>query len=413
MLDLIIKNGKVINGTGAPFYLADIGIKDGKIVKIGKNLENGKKTIDAAGLTVTPGFIDSHSHSDNALLDYPDLTEKIEQGITTSIAGQCGSSPAPLMRGTEFDEKNEMLKTHGTFLDYVKDKDFGSNTVCLVGLSAIRKSVMGMDKRRATKEELSKMKELIKDAMQHGAFGMSFGLIYPPGSYTETDELIELAKVVGEYHGILAAHIRNEGTYLVRAVEEFLEVVKESKVRGVISHHKTLQGKENWGKVSNTLRMIDRANDEGLEVYCDVYPYTASHTSLSVTVVPDSGQNLLERLKDKEERRKMKEWAKERWNGDFTWIQIASCKAYPQYEGLRVPEIAKLHGTDVYDAMYDMILDSQNVCRGCYFTMCEEDVKTVLAHPRAMICTDSSVAKNDNVFHPRLKATFPRVLGNL
>jgi len=410
MFDLIIKNGKIINGTGCPYFLADIGIKDGKIEKIGKDLSEAKKTIDASGLTVTPGFIDSHSHNDNALLSFPELKEKIEQGITTSIAGQCGSSPAPVMRGTEFTEDNKMLTSHGAFLDTVKEMQFGANTACLIGHSAIRRSVMGMDKREPTVDELKKMKEHIKDAMERGAFGMSFGLIYPPGSYAKTDELIELAKVIGEYHGILAAHIRNEGNNLVKSVEEFIKVVKESKTRGVISHHKSA-GKENWGKVSHTLRMIDEANKEGIEIYCDVYPYTASHTTLSVTVVPDSGQNLLERLKDNDERKKMKEWAKEKWNDDFSWIQIAKCAAYPEYEGLRVPEIARLRGTDVYDAMYDIILDSKNSCGACFFTMCEEDVKTVLSYERAMVCTDSSVARDNMVFHPRLKATFPRVLG--
>ena len=371
---------------------------------------------------MTPGFIDSHSHSDNAILTYPDMTEKIEQGITTSIAGQCGGSPAPLScdfnteKAVEFEgigKETEICRTFGTFLDAVKNIPLGSNNACLVGHGAIRMAVMGRDNREPKKEELEKMKELLKDAMEHGALGISFGLIYPPGSFAKTDELIEMAKVVENYHGIVAAHIRGEGINLIKSTEEFIKVIRESGARGVLSHHKAAGDKKNWGKASHTLRMIESANDEGLDIYCDVYPYNATHTTLSVTLVPgtDGGKDLMRRLSDCEERKKLKEWGRERWGEDLSWIQITVCKAYPEYEGLRASEIAKLRGTDVYDAMYDIIADSENKCSACYFTMCEEDIETVLAYQRAMVCTDASVAKANKVYHPRLKGSFPRVLG--
>ena len=419
MFDLVIKNGKIIDGTGSPSFFSDIAIKDGKITRVGKNLGDAKKIIDASGLTVTPGFIDSHSHSDNALIDFPDLIEKTEQGITTSIAGQCGGSPAPANISPDDDKfiegigkMSEVRATMGSFLDTFKNIPLGSNTVCLVGHGTIRKSVMGMKQSKPTQQELEKMKDYLRDAMEHGALGISFGLIYPPSCYADTDELIEMAKVVKEYNGIVASHIRGEGMKLAKATKEFLDIVKAADVRGVLSHHKACGEPENWGKVSHTLRMIDEANAEGFDVYCDVYPYVATHTTTSVTFVPDSGRDLLARLADADERQKMKEWNLEQWwANDLSWTQIAKCAAYPQYEGLFIPEIAKLHGTDEYEAIFDMILHSKNDCSACYFTMCEEDVETVMAHPRAMICTDASVAKGKTVFHPRTKGSFPRVLG--
>ncbi len=419
MYDLIIKNGSVIDGTGSPSFFADVAIKNGKIACIGKKLEGAKKVIDASGLIVTPGFIDSHSHSDNAILEYPDMTEKIEQGITTSISGQCGSSVAP-KNVDEKDDKyidgvgklSKVLKTFGSFTDTTGDFPLGSNNMCFVGHGTIRKAVMDMSQEKPTKDELEKMKALLRDAMEHGALGISFGLIYPPSSYADTDELIELAKVVKEYEGLVAAHIRSESNMLVKATKEFIDVVRKSGVRGVLSHHKACGSPENWGKVSHTLRLIDEANAEGLELYLDVYPYEATHTTTSVTFVPDSGRDLMKRLESEDERAKMREhnstmW----WVNDYSWVQVAKCEGYPEYEGLFVPEAAKLHGKDEYETILDMIYKSDNQCSCCYFTICDEDVMTVIAHPRAMICTDASVARGKTTFHPRTKGSFPRALG--
>lgn len=424
MYDLLITNASIVDGTGSPAYFGDIGISNGKIVRIGKDLGDAKKTIDATGLTVTPGFIDSHSHSDRAFLDFPEMIEKIEQGITTSIAGQCGESAAPINREITpekatyfegFGKATDVCRTMGTFLDIVKNVPMGSNNAMLVGHGALRMAVMGTENRAPTDDELEQMKELLRDGMEHGALGVSLGLIYIPSCYAKTDELIEIAKVVKEYHGIVTAHIRDESNTVIQAVHEFIEIIRASGARGVLSHHKATRI-ENWGKVSHSLRMIDEANREGLEIYSDVYPYVASSTTVSTSFMPKDKQSggaerIVALLSDPKERKLIKDWAKARWGNDLSWMQIIVCKAYPEYEGLRVPEIARLRGSDQYDALYDMIADSENVCRAVYFTMCEEDVETVMVHPRVMICTDSSVAKNDPVFHPRLKGSFPRVLG--
>ena len=303
----------------------------------------------------------------------------------------------------------------GTFLDTAKEVPQGANIAIFVGHNALRRAVMGMEKRAPLEEELERMKELLREALEHGAMGISFGLIYPPGSYADTEELIALAKVAGEYHALVAAHIRDENNFVVRAAEEFIRVVRESGARGVLSHHKSTL-KENWGKVNHTLRMIDEANEEGVEVYCDVYPYTASNTSLAVTFIPKEfhspeGTDYRKLLADSETRKKIKEnQIQKRGNDDLSWVQIIGCTGYPQYVGMRVSEIAKIHGKDVYDTIYDMIEKSGD-CNACYFTMCEEDVETVLRHPRAMICTDSDVVIKQTVYHPRLRGSFPRVLG--
>ncbi len=424
MFDIVIKNGKIIDGTGSPSYFADIAISGGKIARIAKNIEGGKEVIDATGLTVTPGFIDSHGHGDYAILPFPGQIEKIEQGITVSIGGQCGDTAFPIGKHTlkeapvpvgEFGTNHEVYKTAGTFLDIAKDVPQGMNTLTYVGHGAIRSAVMAMENRKPTADELEQMKQLLIDAMEHGAVGISFGLFYAPGCYTEIDEVKALAKVAAEHGGMISAHIRNEGYFAYKAVEEMIEVAKYSGARCVLSHHKA-EYKENWGKVNHTLRMIDEANAAGLDVYCDVYPYNASHTRLSAMVVPakyrtEGDAGLTRFLSDEKIRLEIKDYLKETYGEDYAWIQVTICKAYPEYEGKTIPQIAALRGTDCYDAMFDIIRDSGGICSACYFTMCEEDIETIMAHPRAMICTDSGVAGNNKVYHPRLRATFPRVLG--
>ena len=423
MFDLIIKNGKIIDGTGGPAYFSDVALKDGKIVRISKHLSQAKQIIDAKGLTVTPGFIDSHSHNDQNILKYPDQIEKIEQGITTSVAGTCGSTKAPLRYDfTDSDDvvyhnigkHSEIYKTMGSFLSVAKDIPQGSNVATFVGHNALRQAAFGSQNREPTKDELEKMKQLTKEAMENGAVGASFGLIYTPGCYAKTDELIEIAKVVAEYNGVVSAHIRGEGDTLVEAVEEFIDIVKATDVRGVISHHKSC-GKKNFGKVNTTLKMIEQANSEGYFVYCDVYPYIATHTSLSTTVIPKElragGTNvLMSNLENPEFRNCVREYCQNRWD-DYSFIMIANCKAHLEYEGKRVPEIAQLYGKDEIDTMLDLILHTRNSCTACYFTISEDDVEKVIAYPRAMICTDSGVAGANSVYHPRLRGSFPRAIG--
>jgi len=400
MYDILIKNGKIYDGTGTPAYYADVALKDGKIARIAKKLDGAKSIINAKGLCVAPGFIDSHSHSDGAILTSPDMKEKIEQGITVSVGGQCGGSQNLLQN--DFAEK-------------AKAQPLGSSNAMFVGHGTLRSAVMGIENRRPTAEELEKMKELLRLSIEKGVLGVSFGLIYTPSCYAETDELIELAKVAADMGAMISAHIRNEGEFLIKAVREFITIVEASGARGVISHHKAMVN-ENHGKVNTTLRMIDEANARGCEIFMDVYPYTASHTSLSARFIPpkyrsEGVEGMKKYLSDPVTRREIKDSQIERWGTNLDWVLMVQNSAYPRYLGKTIPEIAALHGKDEYDTVFDLILDSQNSCHCCFFTMCEEDVETVMRHPRAMICTDSSVAQGSTVYHPRLRGTFPRVLG--
>ena len=230
MLDIIIKDGRIIDGTGNEPFTCDIGIKDGKIIKIGEINESSEKIICADGLTVTPGFIDSHSHSDKAIFSFPEMKEKCEQGVTTSIGGQCGVS----IICNSSAEKSEIHQ----FFEEASESTLGSNLASFVGHGAVRRSVMGYENREPTAEELEKMKELIRESIRLGAVGMSTGLIYNPGMFAKTDELIELSKVCTEEGGMLSSHIRGESDTLVEAVDEFLNIIRATGARGVISHHK-------------------------------------------------------------------------------------------------------------------------------------------------------------------------------
>lgn len=415
MYDLIIKNGSVIDGTGSPAYHSDVAISNGKIVKVARNItDSSKEYIDAEGLTVTPGFIDSHSHSDSAMLDFPDMIEKIEQGITTSIAGQCGSSPAPIQKDF-LDENTEVYRTFGTLVKAVKEIPMGSNIMSFVGHGTLRKAAMGLDNRKPTENEMEQMKTLLKDAMENGALGISFGLIYTPSCYADTEELIELAKVVKEYEGIISAHIRDEKFALVNATEEFLTVIKSVNVKAVFSHHKAMH-KENWGKVNHTIRMLEDAVNEGYDIYCDMYPYVASSTNLVPTIIAKElrameNDGIVKLVSSADMRKKIRDIYCEKFGESLDNIMVTQCSAYPEYEGMRIDEIAALRGQEQFDCALDIIRDCGGVVQICNFSMCEEDIETVMKYERSMICTDSSVAKDIKVFHPRLKGTFPRVLG--
>ncbi len=417
MYDLIIRNGVILDGTGSDGYISDIGIKDGKIAEIGKNLE-GEKVIDATGLTVTPGFIDSHSHSDGYVFSLPDMVDKVEQGITTAIGGQCGGSIAPKVNdvASYVDIEGmsaDILKTAGAFFDATENFPQGVNLAMFIGHRNLRACTMGLDNRNPTPEELEDMKALLREGMEAGALGVTFGLIYPPSCFAETYELVELAKVVAEYDGVIAAHLRNEADGFEEAVEEFLYVMRQSGARCVLSHHKAAYP-QNHGKVKKTLAMVDKANADGFDVHVDVYPYPASSTTLSARFIPKeyfSGGNdkLAERLGDEKCRKEITDYIIKTFGADnkFDWVLIID----GEYRGKYISEIACITGKTVYDTIMDLVKDSVNSMRCCYFMMCEEDVEMVLSHPMAMVGTDGVGYGKGKIFHPRAVASFPRVLG--
>ena len=416
MFDLIIKNGTVIDGSGKAGFSADVAVTGGKIAAIGETLNGAKATIDATGLFVTPGFFDAHSHSDMNCLSQPEQLEKGEQGITTSISGQCGQSPCPARREVPLDDTLEgKYETFGQFMEKAKATAQGSNEVMYVGHGRLRRSAMGMEKRKPTEAEMEEMKMLLRDAMEHGALGISFGLVYTPGCFAEKDELIELCKVVAEYNGIAAAHLRNEADTVVEAVEEFLDVLKQTKVRGCISHHKAMF-KQNHGKVNITLSMIQKAIDEGVDVYCDVYPYIASGTTVESRFIPDryrqGAASLKAALNDPETSREIKEMCIKKWGEDLSWVKINVCPSHPEFLGKNMNEIAEILGVDPFEAVFSLLRDDGGACSATFFAMAEEDVEKVMQFPRTMICTDSRApGGTQKQHHPRVRGSFPRALG--
>ena len=415
MYDLVIKNGKIIDGTGNDSYIADIAVLNGKIVKIGTGIEDAIRTIDASGLAVTPGFIDSHSHSDKEIMKFPEQIEKVEQGITTSVAGMCGASIRPIERKSSSGEAlSDKYETMGELLSSADKLAQGANIALFVGHRNLRRSVMGMENRAPTEKELSEMKKLLRDGIEHGAFGVSFGLIYTPSCYAKTDELIELACVAAEYNALVSAHIRDEGDFLEEAVEEFITIIKASGARGVISHHKAMH-KANHGKVKKTLEMIERARREGAEIFCDVYPYIASETTLEARFIPSEyrkeNEKLVATLGDEKMRASLEKTNLEKWGNNLNWVMINVCKGYPEYEKLTLDKIAAIHGKSEFQTVFDMLQKSGGTALASYFTMSEDDVETVLSYPCSMVCTDSGVAAEMKVYHPRLRGSFPRVLG--
>ena len=409
MYDLIIKGAAVLDGSGSEAFVSDVAILNGKIAKIGEGLSGAREIIDAAGLTLSPGWIDSHSHSDRQFLSCPDMREKVEQGITFSIAGQCGDSEAPLRKDGKILKMSEYLCEAARVPQ-------GAGAGTLVGFNTVRKAVMGNENREPTREELQTMCDLVRDAMRGGAIGMSYGVFYVPACYAKTDELIALAKVVREEGGILASHIRSEGDELLESVEEYLHIIRESGCRAVFSHHKA-QDRCNWGKVKKSLEMIEAAIAEGADIYLDVYPYTASGTTMLARFCPGilhpaGTKNALDLLYDPEMCEKIKKWGREKWGEDLSWTLVSACPGHPEYQGKTVSEIAEMRGDDdQYETALEIIRMTKGAARGSFFMMCEDDVERVMKHPRAMICTDSGVAGKNSIYHPRLRASFPRALG--
>lgn len=431
MLDLLIQNARIVDGTGMPAYYSHVGIREGKIAVIAPVIqEPAKQVMDAKGLTLTPGFIDSHSHDDMIMENAPGCPHKLEQGVTTQIVGMCGHSAAPLSE-RYYEEGlrichalcangvNTEQSSRCEFATYLKclRNQFGTNMAFHIGHCTIRTAVMGFENRKPTAVELEQMKEHVRVAMEAGALGISFGMIYTPGIFADTEELIELCKVVAEYGGDMTIHMRNEGAHVVEAVQETLRIVRETGIRCVISHHKA-GGCNNWGKVKQTLPLIEAINREGYTVFLDQYPYIASSTGLSSEIpaafLSKSKQELRAILEEPTRRKAVVEAMVKGQDPEqvFKHLMIGASRAYPQYSGLMVPEAAKLHGKSRTDTILDVLLADDFASTEISFGMCEEDVEEVMAYPRTMIGTDGLWYPNTLGAHPRAFASFPRVLGH-
>lgn len=436
MFDYIIRNALILDGSGRPGYEADVAVAAGKIASIGTVDGEAARIIDGKGLVLAPGFIDMHSHTDSALFIDPRAESKITQGITLEVCGNCGFSSAPTMDEASREDQDKWRKrygveedwtTFGEFLDAFEKRSIGLNLLTLVGHCNLRQAVVGLADREATPEELVKMRELAADAMRAGAFGISTGLGYAPSCFADENELIEITKGVAPYGGIYASHIRDERAGLVEAVAEAIAVGRGAKTPVQISHHKAC-GAANWGKVKQTLGMIDDARNEGIDVTADQYPYTASATSLS-SILPneahDGGEKaLLERIRTRRQEyldflnqcSKVDGFGN---TGDWADILISGVRTDKNRacEGKRMSEIAAERGVTGAEAVLDLLLEEDADVSMVSFGMCEDDIKTVMRSMNAMFGTDATARALTGVFskgkpHPRAFGTFTRVLSH-
>lgn len=427
-MDILIRNAKLYDGTGGAPYFSDVAVKNGKIAAVGRKLQcRANMEIDGTGLALCPGFIDSHSHQDMALEVHPACKNAIEQGITTLVGGMCGESPAPIcenhledcirVAGKPSCADAKKARMHfADYLAYLNKQPLGANCAFLVGHGNLRACVMGYESRKATKEEIKEMQTLLAECMDAGAKGVSFGLIYPPGSYADTEELTAIASVAAEKGGLFTVHMRSENSGLIEATDEMLRVAEQSGARCVISHHKATGGKMNWNKTAATISLMEQAIARGCDVFCDQYPYTASATGLS-TNIPDKmhalGVNALLELLSPENREQLRavicgnKTSQER----FQYTMIGSSASHPEYAGRMLNDIAQEQGIDPYDLQCDLLISDRLGTGGIFHTMCEEDVRRVMRWNRTMVGTDGVSYGNNASAHPRTFAAFPRVLG--
>ena len=439
MVDILIKNGLIVDGSGAPAFKADIAVKDGVTVKIAPGLETeAAEVIDASGLEVSPGFIDCHTHSDSIVFTGSDSRNFLEQGVTTQIAGNCGSSPTPYYPESRMKERNklteeefrsrlEKCRTPGAFMAAAEKGSYGTNIAFFAGHSPIRGHAMGYTDGRADAAQMADMKAMLEEAMQAGFLGMSTGLVYAPSVYADTEELIELSSVLHKYDGIYVSHIRGEGDNVMRAFGEAVRIGKESGCRVEISHLKVM-GRHNEGRSAELLAALDKANDEGGIVNADQYPYTASSAPMQSQIPPKyligGVPKLLERIKDMKTRDRIlwsifhetDEFESGIYYSGFEGALVTSSDLAPEFVNKTLTQIAQERGIRPIDALCEVLLANDGYAQGCYFNQNASDLLRIMQHPRVFCGADASDrqkwADEEKVggAHPRGTATMIRRL---
>lgn len=411
--DVVLYGGSVIDGTGAPAYRADVALLHGVIMEVGDLApRTARQRIDVTGLVVAPGFIDPHTHSRGTIFEIPTADNFIRQGVTTLVEGNDGGSPLDL--GRWYDS---LTAAGGT----------APNFAMFVGHGSIRSEVLGNVDRAPGEEELERMKGLVATAMEDGALGLSTGLFYLPGSFAETDEVVELARIAAGFGGIYISHMRDEGAGVFESVRETITIGREAGIPVQMTHHK-IGAWRNFGRASESLSLIEAARSSGVDITFDQYPYTASSTSLS-SIIPrwaQEGGRLAERLEDGPTRARivddMTAWIEMRFAGDPEKIQLVSCSftedaggAFPsEMSGLTLYDILAARDTEGPTVVADLILeiDQAGGCGAIFHAFDEGDVQTLMASEYGMIGSDGSLVHYGEASpHPRGYGTFPRVLG--
>ena len=433
--DILIRNGLLIDGSGSPGVAGDLAIADGRIAAIGPRLDgSATRTIDAAGLAVAPGFIDIKTHSDFTLPINPKAESKVRQGVTTEIIGHCGFSVAPVLPG-----KVELLRDYlspsapwlpfreTTFPDYLASFPSAAvNAGMLVGHNTLRLMVMGMEARPPTTPELNRMITLLEEGLDAGALGMSSGLFTAPGSYAQPDEMIALCKVVKRHNGGYFTHIRDESNQVIEAVEEAIAVARDCGLHVEIVHFKC-SGLDNWGKAARVLAMLAEARQQGIDIDCDAYPYTAGSNPLK-NLLPQWVQAggvaaMLERLALPETRTRIRDdIAREglnNWGRLPSWdgVQISVSPHLPQFAGRTIAQLAAERNQDPIDTLADYLVEDRGATRVLVTSISEDDVREVVRSPDALVGSDGNCVAtygtvSQGLPHPRFYGTFPRIIGH-
>lgn len=428
--DLVIRGGKVVDGTGNPWILADVGITGDAITAVAPHLATaGARVVDASGLVVAPGFIDVHAHGDAGntavpagtvdplvrddkqdLIGNPAAENDVRQGVTTVMAGPDGFGTTQV----------------GAYLAKVAAARPAINLGAFIGHGAVRLAVLGMANRPATPDELQRMRDLVRQGMRDGAFGMSTGLFYVPANYAPLQEVIDLARVAGEFGGVHQSHMRDEGVHVLDSVRDTIAIGEQGGLPTQVTHHKTI-GKANWGKSVETLRLIDEARMRGVDATLDQYPYTASNTTIQSGLIPQWAQEggraaMLARFKDTAARQRvLSEIAaaleQGRGGGDPANVVLASCDFDPVLAGKSLAQVLRDRGRPVaFDQAAALVVEivERGSCVGIYHAMSEADLVRIMKHPATMIASDASPGMpifGKDAPHPRAYGTFPRVLG--
>ena len=405
--DVIITGGRIVDGTGAAAYVGDVALKDGKVAAVGAVTGTATTRVDATGLVVAPGFIDVHTHSDDLVEKLPLSEHFLRMGVTSLVVGNCGGSNLRV----------------GEFFARLEKNGVAPNVATLIGHNTVRRTAMGGTFDRVpTAAELAEMKRLVDQAMRDGAVGLSTGLIYLPGTFAKTEEIVELAKSVAPYDGIYASHMRSESGKIVEAIDELLRIARETGVRAEVSHIK-LSGEKSWGQADKILAKLDAARAAGVRVKQDQYAYTASSTGIS-QLIPDEAfdggqEKFLERLTDPETKArivaKMKANILGRGRMDYAYAVVASFRGDVTLNGMNIVEAAKkLRGSDSLEDQIEVILEIQKRggAQGVFHGMSEDDLRVFMRHPETMIASDSGERVfGEGVPHPRGYGNNARVLG--
>ena len=429
--DVIIKKGILIDGTGAPPYRKDIGIIGDTISKIGDlSNERAEEIINANNLFVAPGFIDIHNHSDSSVFIVPTADNYVTQGVTTIVVGNCGYSPAPVTENNKeflvYSEKDFIKETGSipwrSFSEYLNSLEVlekSLNVITLVGHGTLRSAVLGVSDVKPSEKQLNEMIDLLDEAMNAGAFGVSSGLIYVPGIFSETRELIELAKIVSRYGGIYSTHIRNEGLELLDAVTEAIQVGLASGVSLEISHIKAA-GPPVWGSVPRVLNLIEEYVRRGYDFSADAYPYTASSTNLEALLpawVREGGfEKMINRLKNQDLLSKLRDFLTrygipEEGHTDWDKIRVSYSESHSEVLGKSIEEISRIWEIDPVLTIVKLLTDDKGLTSVVIHTMSEDDVTKAISHPLVAIGSDGSIMKfGEGMPHPRNYGTFPRII---